>query len=464
VWNGPDGDARFVGEYGEVWRWTPGAAAPVQEAKDLTAETLFGIWGSSATDIWAVGGRPLMGGEKDVLLHSDGTRWERLTVPEPKGIAFYKVWGASADDVWVCGQGGWILRIRGGIVAPTFTWYRAQPGRLVFTISGNAAGEVWAVATPAGLYHYDAAADAFETVEPPFPGGGLNGVSVAPGGDVWVVGSGGTKWQRKADGTWVDHTLEDPRGVDLHAVYATDDGAAVVGGHFNDPVHTGAERKGVLAVFNGRDCEGVANARPDPGPRRRSPMPGALSAKALSGHGQTHDVDLAQRLPLPRREAGGRRRPRGRIAQKRRPPVIVRIEPRQHGLEGRRRVGAGRRARRARRSVERRRAHDAPGAAPCQRRAGPVELRQQMPHRRIAAILLEHHGQGSIGHRPEGLQQVEDHVRNVVQMVVQQAPVAADISRRSEPPTARDVHGAHTVERHARQQRPGSAPKLTAFA
>jgi hypothetical protein len=253
VWNGPDGDARFVGEYGEVWRWTPGAAAPVQEAKDLTAETLFGIWGSSATDIWAVGGRPLMGGEKDVLLHSDGTRWERLTVPEPKGIAFYKVWGASADDVWVCGQGGWILRIRGGIVSPTFTWYRAQPGRLVFTISGNAAGEVWAVATPAGLYHYDAAADAFETVELPFPGGGLNGVSVAPGGDVWVVGSGGTKWQRKADGTWVDHTLEDPRGIDLHAVYATDDGAAVVGGHFNDPVHTGADRKGVLAVFNGRE-------------------------------------------------------------------------------------------------------------------------------------------------------------------------------------------------------------------
>lgn len=249
LWQAPDGQARVVGEYGEIWRYTPGAAAATQEGKDATAETLFGIWGSAVDDIWAVGGKPVRGGEKDVVLHFDGQTWQRLTVPEPKDIAYYKVWGHGPDDVWICGQGGWILRIRGGAAHPTFKWYQAQPGRLVFTIAGNEAGDVWAVATPLGLYHYDAAADAFVTVEPPFPGGGLNGVSVAPGGDVWVVGSGGTKWQRKADGTWVDHTLSEPRGVDLHAVYATDRGAAVVGGRFNDPIQTGADRLGVLAVY-----------------------------------------------------------------------------------------------------------------------------------------------------------------------------------------------------------------------
>lgn len=253
LWNGPDGKTRTVGEAGEIWRFTPGESGGTQEAPGLTSETLFGIWGSSPSDIWAVGGRPLMGGEKDVLLHFDGTAWRRVEVPEPKGIAFYKVWGPNAEDLWICGQSGWVLRVRGGAAAPSFKWYRTQPGRLVFTVNGNAAGEVWAVATPLGLYHYDATADAFEIIEPPFPGGGLNGVSVAPGGDVWVVGSGGTKWQRRADGQWVDHTLSDPRGVDLHAVYATDDGVVVVGGHFNDPPHAGDPRKGVLAVFNGRD-------------------------------------------------------------------------------------------------------------------------------------------------------------------------------------------------------------------
>lgn len=251
LWNGADGVTRMVGEAGEIWRFAAGTSSAIREAAGLTADTLFGIWGTGPADLWAVGGRPLMGGDKDVILHFDGTAWQRLEVAEPKGIAFYKVWGHNADDVWICGQSGWMLRVRGGAAAPSFKWYRTQPGRLVFTVSGNAAGEVWAVATPGGLYRYDAAADAFETIEPPFPGGGLNGVSVAPSGEVWVVGSGGTKWQRLTDGTWVDHTLSDPRGVDLHAVYATDEGVAVVGGHFNDPPEAGAPRKGVLAVFNG---------------------------------------------------------------------------------------------------------------------------------------------------------------------------------------------------------------------
>ncbi len=251
IWGPGDASAPLylVGEHGEVLRWTPGAPSAETVAAGLTAATLYGVWGSAANDVWVVGGDPLQGGEKDVVLHFDGAAWTRLTVPEPKNLAYFKVWGHAADDVWIACQGGWILRVRGTVANPTFKWYPVLPGRSVFTINGNAAGDVWAVSTPGGIFHYNATTDAFDSLEPPFEAGGLNGVSVAPGGDVWIVGAGGTKWRRSAaDEKWSDFTLQPPRGVDLHAVLANDDGAVFVGGAYVDPPRDGQPRAGVVAV------------------------------------------------------------------------------------------------------------------------------------------------------------------------------------------------------------------------
>lgn len=251
IW-GPGGALAYaVGERGDVRRLhfgTDGATSEVVAA-GLTTATLYGVWGSGPDDVWAVGGDPLVGGEKDVILHFDGARWSRLAVPEPRGAAYFKIWGRGVDDVFIACQKGLILRIRGGASAPRFQWYDALPGRSVFTIHGNAAGEVWAVSTPAGIYRLDEAADRFEVVDPPVEGGGLNGVSVTPGGDVWIVGAAGTKWRRRADGTWDDFTLEAPRGVDLHAVLASDQGAVFVGGAYVEPPRAGSNREGVVGVY-----------------------------------------------------------------------------------------------------------------------------------------------------------------------------------------------------------------------
>jgi hypothetical protein len=64
---------------------------------------LNGIWGSSATDVFAVGN----GG---VILHYDGTRWRTLENGTlGPGYSYLAVWGSSADEVFVVGGLGVIL-------------------------------------------------------------------------------------------------------------------------------------------------------------------------------------------------------------------------------------------------------------------------------------------------------------------------------------------------------------------
>jgi hypothetical protein len=50
---------------------------------------LVSVWGTSATNVWAVG---------DVVLHFDGKRWS--TVPSPTTATVRGVWTSSPGDVW----------------------------------------------------------------------------------------------------------------------------------------------------------------------------------------------------------------------------------------------------------------------------------------------------------------------------------------------------------------------------
>ncbi|MCF7805710.1 MAG: hypothetical protein K9N46_14800 [Candidatus Marinimicrobia bacterium] len=73
-----------------------------------TLETPFNtvrtVWGSSPTDVWAVGPG---GSRKNRLWHYDGTGW---TVYNKEEIwcAGQTLHGFSADDIWMGGQAGWL--------------------------------------------------------------------------------------------------------------------------------------------------------------------------------------------------------------------------------------------------------------------------------------------------------------------------------------------------------------------
>src|SRR5712664_3366866 len=67
-----------------------------------TTLSLVAVWGSSATDVWAVGNLEPQGG---AMVHYDGTSWSSVM----NGTFLNAVWGTSASDVWAVGCCGTVL-------------------------------------------------------------------------------------------------------------------------------------------------------------------------------------------------------------------------------------------------------------------------------------------------------------------------------------------------------------------
>jgi hypothetical protein len=69
---------------------------------------LYRIWGSSPSDVWAVGPG---GGLDQTIWHYDGVKWKTDGVS--RNIAPRSVFGFSNNDVWICGQEGKIWHFNG---------------------------------------------------------------------------------------------------------------------------------------------------------------------------------------------------------------------------------------------------------------------------------------------------------------------------------------------------------------
>lgn len=236
-------DAWFVGERGAVYRYD--GVAAVRMATPTTA-TLFGVWGASPGEIWAVGGTPQAGGPNDVILRFDGSAWTRVASPEPLGVAYFKVWGSARDDVFIVGQGGVLFHYDG-----TAWSRRTSPTRsTLLTVAGNGPTGVLAVGGPPPAFlEYDGAA--WNVRDPVGVASGLTGVSMSAKGAAFVVGLAGVKWRREA-GKWIDESDQDPL-QDLHGVWTAPDGSALAaGGNFVAAGGPGATRKGVVAYFGTR--------------------------------------------------------------------------------------------------------------------------------------------------------------------------------------------------------------------
>jgi hypothetical protein len=151
-------------------------------------QTLFGIWGVSASNLFAVGGDaddPDTGG---VLWRYDGTNWrsESLAGLFPSGPpVLWKVWGRGDSDVWVCGERGTILRYDG----TTWTQIPSATARTLFTIYGNDTRVVAVGGRTTGVI-VELINGTFRDVSPP---GVLqmSGVFVPPMGEALTVGLDG---------------------------------------------------------------------------------------------------------------------------------------------------------------------------------------------------------------------------------------------------------------------------------
>jgi hypothetical protein len=154
----------------------------------------FDIWGTSASDIWAVG--------YDII-HYDGSSWTITTNPSDKTL--YAVWGAGPDDIYAVGMDyfshdGVIIHYNGtswGVVLD-------DVGAVGFLgVWGSAWNDVYAVGMGGSAYYYDGMSWS------PFFIGGVISYAVwgTASDDVYIIGdtgriqhNNGSMWEGMASG------------------------------------------------------------------------------------------------------------------------------------------------------------------------------------------------------------------------------------------------------------------------
>lgn len=238
-------DVWISGENDTILHWD-GTALSVSHTGTDPTDKLFGIWGSSSTDIWAVGGRPDM---TSTVLHYDGTTWGPAVGAPGLASNFFKVWGSGQGDVWIVGPKASLVHFDGHTWGPFIDVSGAglAANEWLVTVAGRAANDVYAVGgspSQGKAIHYNG------MNWQPVAGLSLSATSLLTGvyesaaGDVAITGLSGAKFIGKGE-SWHDWSLQQPL-VDLHAVWMAgpEDVFAVGGSYFT-------LTKGVVAHFGG---------------------------------------------------------------------------------------------------------------------------------------------------------------------------------------------------------------------
>lgn len=160
---------------GLAWRSRSGVDRPVHA-----------IWGSSAADVWAVGGGGLAlhGVRATPKGPHAWTAVDSVTLATLRGV-----WGTGPNELWAVGDSGTIRRMSAG--APTFESVVSPTGASLRHVWGSDAKDVWAIGDAGTILHFDGTGWKLATAA--FPVGRkprLYGIWGSGPGDVWIVGDG----------------------------------------------------------------------------------------------------------------------------------------------------------------------------------------------------------------------------------------------------------------------------------
>lgn len=146
-----------------------------------------GVWGSSASDVFAVGNR-------GTILHFDGSRWSRQKSGTGKNLS--AVWVASPTDAVAVGLDGVILHFDGR------GWETEKSGtsKSLLAVWGSSASDVYAVGRGGTILHFDGRAWTRQPSPTRFDLNAAWGTSPtdvsAAGAHGTLVHSDGTKWSQ----------------------------------------------------------------------------------------------------------------------------------------------------------------------------------------------------------------------------------------------------------------------------
>lgn len=175
-----------------------------------SSDRLYSVWGSSRTDVWAVG-------HNGTILHYDGRSWSR--VPSGTTSTLRSVWGAAPNDIWVVGHADWAV----GPMTPTILHYDGRGWQHVAApadvasfayledVWGSSSSKVWAVGGYEGtILHFDGTEWSLALNDNAFETWAIGGSSAT---NVWVVGHGttlrfdGARWVSNAGGAGMAPSL-----------------------------------------------------------------------------------------------------------------------------------------------------------------------------------------------------------------------------------------------------------------
>lgn len=126
-------------------------AASWQVVHDGVPGALLSVWGSSAGDVWAVGGDAGDGAGPSVL-HLEGGSWTRLETGQSGDL--WWVHGFAGGPLFMGGSGGTILRYDAsdgaGFTRMATPGSVAGGGSVVFGVWGSSPDQMWAVGGEAG--------------------------------------------------------------------------------------------------------------------------------------------------------------------------------------------------------------------------------------------------------------------------------------------------------------------------
>jgi hypothetical protein len=212
IWGGSASDIWAIGYGGEAYHfdgtaWTAQNPPIPESGSDGFHPGPEALWGSRASDIWAVG-------REGILLHWDGGRWSRWGSGLNIGVT--AVWAAGPRDAWAVGAAvdppaGLALHWNG----QAWSKYNLTLAGLTDTgefslssIFGISANDVYAVDQHGTIIHFDGSTwSIVRNFGPPFTDI-LQAVWASGPNDVWVAGSPTLHWDGRA---WSEVALPSPR-------------------------------------------------------------------------------------------------------------------------------------------------------------------------------------------------------------------------------------------------------------
>ncbi|MCX6854604.1 MAG: cadherin domain-containing protein, partial [Verrucomicrobia bacterium] len=155
LWGSSDTNVWAAGDQSTLTRWngTSWTASSLGVGVNMICH---GLWGTAANNIWMVGTHINTG--NGMVYRYNGTSW---TADTSMGTVagLNDVWGTSASDVWAVGGGGLILRWNGT------TWSTSPSGTTqdLLSIWGSSATDVYATSAEGGIFRFNGTSWTAET-------------------------------------------------------------------------------------------------------------------------------------------------------------------------------------------------------------------------------------------------------------------------------------------------------------